>query len=347
MNRGSAQSGPIRLGVIGAGRMGELHSRVASQNRGIALAGVYDPNRARAERIARAHEVTAFPELERLLSSVDAVIIAAPTSLHEELALIALRRGLHTLIEKPIAATVDEARRIQDAVASAGVVCLVGHTERYNMTFRELLIVLERTRPLAMSIRRLNPLAPRITDADVTLDLLIHDADLALTVAGEQPTSIFASGLRVLSERLDYVNAILTFGSGMVASLTASRVTEDKIRRIEVTTKDRYIVADLLTRTLTIHRRAVSEWAVAGPDVKFTLESITHQVQVPNVEPLAVEQQDFVDAIREGRRAMVDASDGADALEVTIAVRRLAEAHAPVLLGEGASRPTDEAAGAR
>lgn len=336
----------IRLGVIGAGRMGELHSRVATQTRGVVLAGVYDPDSERAGRIARAYETDAHSDLDGLLSAVDAVILAAPTSVHESLAVSVLRRGLHLLIEKPIASTLEEARRVQAEAAKVHGVCMVGHTERYNMAFRELLTVLGEERPLAVSIRRLNPFAPRITDADVTLDLLIHDIDLLLTLAKQAPTSIFASGLRVLSERLDHVDALLTFPGGTIGSLTASRITEDKIRRIEVTAPGHYIVADLLARTLTIHRRAVSEWAVAGADVKFSLESVTQQVQVATVEPLAVEQQDFVDAITSGRAPAVTVDDAVRALEVVIAVRELAERHAPPLLtsdaalqGDGAPRP--------
>lgn len=319
----------IRLGIVGAGHMGGLHSRVARQVRGFDLGGIFDPVAERSQRLARQYETQAYPTLDALLASVDAVIVATPTRLHRDVATVALAAGKHVLVEKPIATELADAERIAEAARSARTVATVGHTERHNTVFSELRTVLGDQRPLAISIRRLNYYAPRITDMDVTLDLLIHDVDLVLAISGTPPTSVEATGLRAVDDRLDHVDVILTFADGTIASLTASRVTEDKIRRIEIVASGRYIVADLLRRTLTIHKRATSAWEVSGSEVKFRLDSVTEQVQVPVVEPLQAELADFADAIATGRPPLVSLEDGIRALRVVVDVQRTAESRAP------------------
>lgn len=320
----------VRLGVIGAGAMGANHCRVARGIRGAELVGVHDVDRGRAEHVATQFDVRCFSERKALLDAVDAVVIAVPTSIHAPLAIEALESGRHVLIEKPIADTPDAAHAVVAAARAAHRVCAVGHVERHNATFSELMTVLGDERPIAVNIRRLNYFAPRITDADVTLDLLIHDVDLLLTLVGSEPTLVSATGLRVISDQLDHVDALFVFRDGAVGALTASRVTEDKIRRIEVIAPGRYVVADLLRRTLTIHQRAESRWETGGPDVKFRLESVTQQVQVPAIEPLQVELEDLVSAIRDGRSPRVTAEDGMRALLIVLDVQRQAEAVAPL-----------------
>ncbi len=323
-------SGKVRVGVVGVGVMGELHCRVASRVRSIDLVGVYDLDGERARHIAATYETRCFSAIDDLLQVVDAAVIAVPTSLHRDLALAALGAGRHVLIEKPVASTIEDADAILAAAHRLGRVCGVGHTERYSPTFRELQSVIGTDRPVAINIRRLSPFPERITDADVALDLMIHDVDLVLAVSGTMPSFVSAVGLRVRSSSLDHIEALLAFPDGVVSSLTASRVTEDKVRRIEVSAPGRYLVADLLTRTLTIHRRAVSEREISGGEVKFRLESITQQVQVPSIEPLYAELTDFAAAVLEGRPPLVGLDDGRRALEIVLGVRALAERHSEV-----------------
>lgn len=318
----------IRLGVVGAGQMGALHCRVARQVRDFTLLGIYDPVGDRAANIARQHDVVSYESLDALFSSVDAVIVAAPTPRHAEIAVAALDSGIHTLVEKPIAVDLEESAAIEAAAARSGLVCAVGHVERHNTAFQELLRVLGPERPFAANIRRLNYYATRI-DVDVTLDLLIHDVDLLLAMTNELPIFLAATGLRAVDDRLDHVDAVLTFADATVAALTASRVTEDKIRRIEVIASRRYLVADLLRRTVTVHKRASSSWEVSGSEVTFRLDSVTEQVQVPIIEPLQAELADFADAIRTGRPPLVTAPDGTRALRVVLEIQKAAELAAP------------------
>lgn len=310
----------IRFGVVGAGTMGEMHCRVARQVRGLELVGVYDTDHERAERVARNHGTNAAASLEALFDSVDAIVVSTPTSTHPELAIPALARGLHVLVEKPVAATVEDARAIASAVRP-GTVCAAGHIERHNATFQELCTLIGDQRPLAVSLRRLNFFAPRITDADVTLDLLIHDVDLLVTLVGSMPQSIQATGMRVVTAQLDHVDALFAFRDGSTGAITASRITENKVRRIEVIATGRYVVADLFHRTLTVHRRAESAWMVSGPDLKVRIDSVTEQVQVPIIEPLFAELTDFAAAIHERRPPLVPIDQGVRALELVLQVR--------------------------
>jgi predicted dehydrogenase len=328
----------IRLGVVGTGAMGELHCRVAAQLVGrFELIGVHDIDHARARGVAQQFGVVAYERFEELVDRVDAVVVATPPASHAAIAIAALEAGRHALVEKPIASEVADGERIAAAARSAGRTCLVGHIERYNPTVPELFAVLGDERPLAVSARRLNYFAPRVTDTDVTVDLLIHDADVILELAGEAPASVSATGMRVETDRLDHVEALLSFPSGIVASLTASRITEDKIRRIDVVARGRYVVADLLRRTLTIHRRASSEWQPHGRDVRFRLDSVTQQVQLPSAEPLQLELADFATSIHEGRPPVVGPEDGIRALDLVQRVQRAAEASAPARVVPGAT----------
>jgi predicted dehydrogenase len=320
----------IRLGVVGVGAMGEVHCRVVAQMTGtFEFVGTHDVDGGRARVVAEQFGVKAYERVEELLDRVDAVVVATPPATHAAVAIAAFDAGKHVLVEKPIASDVADGERIAEAARRAKRTCLIGHIERYNATFRELVTVLSGERPLALGIRRLNYFAPRITDADVTMDLMIHDVDLALELAGEEPTDVFATGLRVETNDLDHVEALLSFPSGIAAALTASRITEDKIRRIDVVARGRYIVADLLRRTLTIHQRASSEWQPRGRDVRFQLASVTQQVQLSTAEPLQVELTDFAGAIREGRAPDVEAQDGIRALALVQRIQRAARASAP------------------
>ena len=320
----------IRLGVAGVGVMGEVHCRVAAQLIGrYELVGVHDSNTARAAAVARQFGVTAYETLDALLDRVDALVVATPPSSHAALAIAALEAGRHVLVEKPIANDVADGERIAAAAKKAKRVCLIGHIERYNGTFRELIAVLGDERPLSVSARRLNYFAPRVTDTDVTIDLMIHDIDLILEIAGEPPSGVTATGLRVESDQLDHVEALLSFPSGIVSSLTASRITEDKIRRIDVVARGRYVSADLLRRTLTIQSRASSEWLPQGRDIRFRLDSVTQQVQLPTAEPLQIELADFASAIHEGRDPDVGPEDGVRALVLVQRIQREAQKYAP------------------
>lgn len=288
----------LRIGVIGAGSMGRNHVRILSVEKGsFEFAGFYDADQSRANEIAKQFAVTAFPSVEALLEQVDAVTIAAPSSLHKEIALEAVRHGVHALVEKPLALTSEDAEVISHAFAGAGLTLAVGHVERYNPVVTELCKLVRHERIMALEVRRYSPYNGRITDADVVQDLMVHDIDLVCNVLMDQKLlDVFSVGESAVSGKLDYVQSLMRFEDGTVASVGTSRMTQSKVREIVVHTDHSYIAADLLNRSLSVQRNTnlvIDE----GQESAYRQDSVTQKIFVPMVEPLRMELVDFVDHI--------------------------------------------------
>lgn len=353
----------LRLGVIGTGRMGKSHCRIYSNLRHGELAGVYDQFPAAAEAVAHANGTESHPTLDALLDHVDAVSITTPTPTHFELAMRCIERGVHVLIEKPITHSLDQARQLVDAAKASGLVVQVGHIERFNPAYRELKNLVDGATVMAVDFRRLSPYRGSNFDVDVVLDLMIHDIDLALNLAGEMPQQVWASGImasqatkvgvghelgqtngqvrhgtnghghtngvaihpRAVAEAegsIDYAVAQLRFASGLMLMLTASRLTEQKVRVAEVTALEAYITADLLNKSVLVYRSTIGENVEQGlRGVKYRQENIVERIQVPIFEPLYLELQDFVDCVLEGRKPQVTAQDGMNALVLAEEIR--------------------------
>ena len=288
----------IRIGVIGAGSMGRNHVRILSTEKGpFEFAGFYDANQDRAAEIAKQFSVTAFPSVTALLEQVDAVTIAAPSSLHKDIALEAARHGVHALVEKPLALTSEDAEEISRTFAEAGLTLAVGHVERYNPVVTELCKLVRHEKILALEVRRYGPYNGRITDANVVQDLMVHDIDLVCNVLMNQKLlDVFSVGESAVSGKLDYVQSLMRFEDGSVASIGASRVTQSKVREIVVHTDHSYIVADLLNRSLSVQRNTnlvIDE----GQESAYRQDSVTQQIFVPMVEPLRMELLDFLNCV--------------------------------------------------
>lgn len=314
---------PVRVGVIGVGRMGGNHCRVYSSIRAADLVGIYDADRQSGASVARQYGVPHFEEVDELLEEVDAVSVATPTPSHFDLATQCLERGVHVLVEKPLADTLEHAEALTDMAASTPRVLMVGHIERFNPAYRELKTVLEHMTVMAAEFRRLSAFESSNTDVDVVFDLMVHDTDLALDLVGREPDSVSAYGLSAMSDRLDHVVAHLGFGSGPIITLTASRITEQKIRSIEVTALEAYLEGDLLNKNISVHRRTIGEYLSHNKrGVKYRQESIIERIHVPIFEPLFLELQHFIDCIVEGKPCMVPAVDGFKALRIADAIQR-------------------------
>jgi predicted dehydrogenase len=233
-----------------------------------------------------------------------------------------LARGVHVLIEKPITETLAQAEELTKVAESSGLAVQVGHIERFNPTYIELKNVLEDMSVLAINSRRLSSYAGSNTDVDVILDLMIHDLDLMLDLIGEKAISISAYGLTVFSGVVDHVVAHLRFPTGPLLTMTASRVTEQKVRCIEVTTKEAYVECDLLAKSINIHRCTVGEYRNQSQrGVKYRQESLLERIHVPIFEPLFLELQHFVECILQGKPCQVPARDGLQALRLAAAIR--------------------------
>jgi virulence factor len=290
--------------------MGRHHARIWSILPGSEFVGIADPDTDRAREIANRYDVPVYADFNELLTAVDAVSIAAPTTLHHQIGSDCIKQGVHLLVEKPLAATLSEAESLVTEAEEAGVTLQVGHIERFNPTFIELVNVLKNREILALDAKRLSPFTTRAADVSVVYDLMIHDLDLVLTLVGEKPTGVRAAGRNARSPRLDYVTAFLDFACGPVASLAASKVTQHKVRQLTATCDDSFVVADFLGRTVMVFREAAADYFAQKSEVLYRQEEIIEQVYVPPVEPLYAQLQHFLACIQNKREPDVGGKDG-------------------------------------
>jgi predicted dehydrogenase len=302
----------IRIGVIGVGSMGRNHARVLSQNEDCDFIGIYDVDEARAAQICEAYGCQGFGDLDSILNSIDAVVVAAPTFLHGDLGTQCLTRGIHTLMEKPLAASVVEAESLVKLAETKGVILMVGHIERYNPAISLMISNIKKNKEPVISFeaRRLNPFdGTRCLDVDVLYDLLIHDVDLALEIADSEILNIISFGKEVYSNLVDDAHTLLRFKNGITAVFWTSKCSPRKIREIAVTTRTRFYLADSITRTLTIHTSRDVTPLSGGVCQMGDIE--VEEILQAQKEPLRAEIEDFLRSIKtngsptaNGRRAL-------------------------------------------
>jgi predicted dehydrogenase len=306
----------IRIGVIGAGVMGERHCRVCANLPRVELVGVADPAEAHGRQVADLYETTYFSDHQALISQVDAVTIAASTPVHYRLATECLKRGLHVLVEKPITETIEQARQVVHMADERGLVLQVGHIERFNPAYIELKHVIEDMTLVGINMRRLSPFDTSNTDVDVVRDLMIHDLDLAVDLVGLDIEGVHAWGRSINTGAIDHAVASVSFKDGPIVTLFASRVTEQKVRAIEVIAEGAYIEADLLNKSVMVHRRTLPRYLDNHNITSYRQESVIERIHVPMFEPLMLELRHFVDCVRENCPSQVPGSDGLRALEL-------------------------------
>lgn len=307
----------VQIGVLGAGMMGERHTRVLRGLPGVHLVGVSDLDRVRGRIVSDRYHVPFVESFEELLGRVDAMVVATPTPLHYEQVRRCLLAGVHVFVEKAITQYVEQGEELEDLARRLGMLLQVGHIERFNPVCIELKKILREHTPVALSFRRLSSFVSSNLAVDVVLDLMIHDVNLAFDFCHGLPiTGLHAVGRIVRSREIDHAMAHLAFVGGPMSSFVASRVTEHKVRAIEITATDAFIEADLMHKEIRIHRNISSQYQVSGDNVKYQQRSIIEQVQVPATEPLYLQMLDFVQNLREGRPPTVSAADGVRALRV-------------------------------
>jgi predicted dehydrogenase len=327
----------LRLGVVGVGSLGFHHARILSTAPGVRFAGVYDTNPARAAEVAQQLGVTLQPTLDALLEGVDAVVVAVPTTAHEAVALAAIRLGVHVLIEKPIAPTLEAADRIVDAADAAGVLVQIGHVERFNAALRACEPYLEE--PLFVESHRLAPFGPRGTDVAVVLDLMIHDLDLVLSLMKRPVRSLAAVGVPVLTPSTDIANARLEFEGGGVANLTASRVSLERMRKIRFFQRSGYISLDLAAgrgeylrlRPGVAEQLAAFTGGGTGPagEPGASIQDLVERIPLEGDggEPLAHELNSFLAAVSGAAPVPVSGRDGRRALAVALEIVERTRSH--------------------
>lgn len=319
------QPEPLRIGVIGVGNMGQHHARVLGLLKDVELVGISDINVERGLDTASKYRVRFFEDYHDLLEHVDAVCIAVPTRLHQSVGMAALKAGVHVLIEKPIAASIAEAEALVNLAAECQCILQVGHIERFNPAFQELSKVLKTEELLALEAHRMSPYSDRANDVSVVLDLMIHDIDLLLELSNSQVVKLTASGSRASnSGQLDYVTATLGFANGIVATLTASKVTHRKIRRIAAHCKNSLTEADFLKNEILIHRQTTANYKTDYGQVLYRQDGLIEKVQTSNIEPLHAELEHFVQCVRGGLQPSVGGIQALKALRLASLIEQMA-----------------------
>jgi predicted dehydrogenase len=307
---------PVRVGVIGTGALGFHHARLLRRMPGITFAGIYDTNPARAAEVAAQLETVAHPALAALLDGVDAVTVAVPTPAHGEVGCAVLDRGVALLMEKPLADTTAAADELVRRAAARRVVLQVGHVERFNRAVRAAAPYLDE--PRFLQIDRLAPFQPRGTDVAVILDLMIHDLDLILELVRAEVVDVRATGVPLLTTLVDIANARIEFANGAIANVTASRVSRERTRKLRIFQPNGYFSLDLAQGSGDFYRLKAG-WQSLGAT---TLEQIVEhkRLEAPEAEPLKLELESFLRAVRGEEEVVVSGAAGAQALALAFRV---------------------------
>ena len=298
-------------GVVGVGSMGQHHARVYNELPGVDLGGVADADEERAGDVAAKYGTDAMDQTE-LLERCDAVSIAVPTRYHYGVATEAIDRGVNVLIEKPFVSDLARGRELVEMARERDVALQVGHVERFNPAVRALSDIVTDLDVIAVDVQRLGPPVDRDSKDGVVLDLMIHDIDVVLSTIGSSVERVSAMGTR---DR-NHVTAQLELADGVVADLTASRVTQEKVRRLAITAEECRVNVDYEAQSVQIHRHSVPEYYESDGDLRYRHESIIERPTIENGEPLRAELEAFVEAATTGSRPPVTGEDALAALDV-------------------------------
>jgi len=303
---GKSADGLLRVGVIGVGVMGSNHARVFVDMPGVKLIGVVDPDAKQRDFVTQALGCAGYDSVEALLDSgVDAVTIAAPTHLHHDMALACIARGVHVLVEKPIASSVEEGREIIDAARRAGVTLMVGHVERFNPAVEAIKNAIRGEDILSIAITRVGPFPPRMSNVGVVIDLAVHDIDLIRWFTDSDIIEVQPQLSSAVAEREDIALLQFRTASGVLAHINTNWLTPFKARSVTVATRGKYVMGDLLTRQVT-------ECFGFQPDGSYSMRHLS----VGHAEPLRAELMAYVSAIAEDKPPAVTGEEGVASLEI-------------------------------
>ncbi len=310
----------IRIGIIGAGHLGRLHLKNLLENKNVECSGIFDLDLNKSKAIAEEFNVRNFESLEDLYKQCDGVIISTTTKSHFEVGKLALQHNLHIFIEKPITSTVQEAEELINLAREKNRFIQVGHIERFNPA----ILSLEKyeLNPMFIQSDRLSQFNPRGTDVAVVLDLMIHDIDIILHLVKSEVEKIDASGVAVVSDSIDIANARIQFKNGCVANVTASRISQKKMRKMRMFQKDAYITIDFLEGSSAIYRLVKPEEETLGISYgeigigEKRKKVVYEQPEIPEVNAMKYEQELFIKSILNNTPPVVTGEDGKKALQV-------------------------------
>lgn len=295
----------IRVAVIGVGHLGSIHAKVYSKLDDVKLVGVCDCNLEKALEIGKKCHTNSYADYEDLFDKIDAASIAVPTSLHYNIAKDFLNHGVHVLIEKPITKTLSEADELIEIARNKSLVLQVGHIERFNSA----VLTIERylKKPRFIECQRLGPFQKRVKDVGVVLDIMIHDIDIVLGLVEQDVVNIEAVGLSTISDYEDVANVRLTFEDGVIADITASRVTKDVVRKIRIFQEDSYISLDYLNQEAVIFRKTENK-------------ILKEKINIKKDKPLKRELESFIECVRTDKDPIVSGIEGRRALQVALEI---------------------------
>jgi len=304
-----------RVGVVGVGYLGQIHAKIYHQMENVDLVMLADTDITATTKLADQYGCLATDNFLELLDQVDAVSIVVPTSLHFDVAEHFLEAGIATLIEKPIAATVDEATKLVDLAAQNNAPFLIGHLERYNPALRA--VVEKVADPKYIEVHRLGTFVERATDVDVITDLMIHDLDLVLSLVDEEPDEVRAIGSSVITDHVDLANVRLSFPSGAVANITASRVANKRMRRFRVFGPEGYYGINLMDQELDVMTKGEIAKGAKFPSMH------TERIVYDGEQPLQIELAHFIEVAKGNAMPMVTGLQGLRALELATQIQAI------------------------
>jgi len=308
----------LKVGVFGTGHLGKFHLNNWKEIKEVELVGFYDPNDATAQEVSDKYQLARFLDPQHLMEAADAVDVVAPPNYHFDLCEVAIRKGKHVFVEKPLANTMDEARELVKLAKESNIKLQVGHVERFNPAF--LAIKDLDLNPMFIEVHRLAQFNPRGTEVSVILDLMIHDIDIILSIVKSEVKNIHASGVAVMTDTPDIANVRIEFNNGCVANLTSSRISMKRMRKMRLFQKDAYLGVDFLNKKTEIIRLKTPKdndsfiFDIETPKGKKTI-AITNP-QVPEVNAIKLELEEFKNSILQKKPTIVSEVDGYRAMDV-------------------------------
>ena len=306
----------VNISLIGIGRMGQFHLNVINQINSINLSGIYDSDEKHLNEISSKYNINKFGSLEEAIDKCDAVIIASPTKFHFDIAKKSGQKGKHVLVEKPMTENFIQAEELETMVEEKNIIFQVGHVERFNGAVQELHHIIEN--PYLIEARRLAPFTPRITDVGVVFDIMIHDLDIVTSLVKKPLIRFSASGKRIKTNNEDIASALLEFEGNTIATISASRVTQEKIRTLSISSEEAHFILDYATQDITIHRQAASQSKIkTSIGINYTQESIIERVFIHRDNPLKLEDEHFANCILGKDKKLVSIEDDVRTIKLT------------------------------
>jgi len=308
----------IKAGVVGVGKMGEYHVGVLSEMSEVNLVGVVDIDEDRARTIAKNFDCSFYSDYLEIYNKVDIVVIAVPTSLHYSICKDFLNSGIHVLLEKPCTDNLEQARELFDIASKKRLTLHIGHIERFNGAVQELhKIVVD---PIYVECKRMSSFSERIKDDGVVLDVMIHDIDIILNLVKSRVAEIHVLGTSVFSQKDDLVTVQIEFENKCIASIVASRVSQNKERTLSVTQRDCYVLLDYTDQEIYVQRESSSEHQLRKGTLRYKQESLVERIFVHKENPLKLELQHFIDCAKNGSPRKVAVDNELYSLEIALEI---------------------------